>query len=59
MVPCISAGKHGEDGVLVDVLGCVSCHALWCRQCEPASLVCPKCGSENVEFLTLGDDAYL
>ncbi len=59
MMQCINSGRHGDEAVLVDVFGCASCHALWCRQCEPHSAVCPECGSENVEILTLMDDTYL
>ncbi len=59
MIQCVNSGIHGEDGVVVDVFGCASCQTLWCPQCGPHSAICPKCGSEQIEQMTLSDDAYL
>ncbi len=59
MLRCMNTEVHGEEGTLIDVIACRTCRTLWCRSCESDMQVCPECGGNDIEAMTLGDDAYL
>lgn len=61
MMNCLNCGKifREEDAVIREEDGCVGCGISPCHHCTDSLYICPSCGSEETEELTVDGDYYV